>query len=237
MRILALDTATWVASVAVTEGERVLAERKQRTQGQHAEHLLPMIDAALDEANYSVAELDAIAVSIGPGSFTGLRIGVAVAKAMAYAWKLPVIPVPTLLAIASAAPVEEGVVAAVLDARRGQLYAALFARHGQHCTPIGGERLLSPQALLAWLPSPVTVVGDAVERYGGWLVSQGGKEILLLPFPEHGPDAAVVARLARGMGRGQPAEQVEPHYVRPSEAEEKLSKLLKNQVETRASLV
>lgn len=236
MRLLALETATWLASVAVTEGDQVLAQRRQRTEGQHTVHLIPMIDAALAEAKCSVADLDAVAVSVGPGSFTGLRVGVGLAKGLAYARRLPLIPVPTLRALASAAPVQRGAVAAVLDARRGELYAALFARQGERCTPLGHERLLAPKALLEWLPSPVTVIGDAVQRYGEWLASQA-KQVVVLPFPEYGPDAVAVAQVARQVGCSQPVEQVEPRYVRPSEAEEKRAKLLKNHAETGAAAV
>jgi len=222
MRILAIESATWQASVACVCDASVLAVRSRLTRGEHAAHLLPMLDEVMQEAELPLSSLDAVAVSIGPGSFTGLRVGLSLAKGIAYALGLPVIPVGTLEALATAAPVQEGIVAAVLDARRGELYAQLFAREGGRCIARSEELLISPEALRAQLPREVTIIGDAAERYGRWFAEQLGPGARVLPFPEYGPNAVAVAQVALAAGRGEPPETIEPRYLRASEAEEKL---------------
>ena len=104
MTILAMDTATLVSSVAVATEERVLAELTAETRFTHSETLVPNIDEVLRLADTKREELSAVAVSLGPGSFTGLRIGLAAAKAIAYALSIPLIGVPTLEALAAAFP-------------------------------------------------------------------------------------------------------------------------------------
>lgn len=237
MRILAIDTATWRASVALVAGPDTSVVRCRTTRGEHTAHVLPMIQEVLGEARCEVRSLDAIAVSAGPGSFTGLRVGLSLAKSIAFAVDLPVLPVPTLQALALAAPVESGTVAAVLDARRGEVYAGLFERQGEQCFPLGGEWLLSPGSLLARLPRPVAIIGDACDRYGAEWERELGTQARMVPFPEDGACAVAVARLALQHGQAHPPEHLEPRYVRASEAEETFRKKLKKLREGQRQLV
>lgn len=222
MRILAIETSTWLASVAVAENGEVLAEWEALTRGQHASVLLPAIREVLAQARLGLEQLDAVAVSVGPGSFTGLRVGLSVAKALAYARKTAVVGIPTLEVVAHAAPADAAYVAAALDARKGELYAAVFRRVGAELEPCVPEQLVSFEAFLASLPRPCTILGDAVERYGDLFHQRLGEHGNILPFPQWAPRARVVAQLARRqLARfGLPTQwPEEPHYLRPPEAQ------------------
>jgi tRNA threonylcarbamoyladenosine biosynthesis protein TsaB len=222
VRIVGVDTATWSASVGLIIDGTVVAEQSLVTTGNHAASLLPLIDDVLRRAACSVDRIDALAVSNGPGSFTGLRIGVSVAKGFACATGARLIPVPTLEALARTVVHYEGTICAVLDARKGELYAAVFASSGAAVTRRTADALVTPESLLETLPTPCVVLGDAVERYGEFFKSRLGTRVTVLPFETYAPRGSVVARI--GWERMQAGEtvdlhQLEPCYVRPSEAE------------------
>ncbi len=222
MRLLAIETSTWLASVAATDKGEVLAEEEVFTRGQHASVLLPAIRDVLKRAGIGVEELDAVAVSVGPGSFTGLRVGLSVAKALAYARKMPVLGIPTLTVVAHAAPSDAEHIAAALDARKGELYAAVFRRRGTDLEPVVPERLVSFADLVGILPRPCTILGDAVETYGHLFQQHLGPQATVLPFPQWAPRARSVAQLASGeLARAQTPllEPAEPRYLRPPEAQ------------------
>ncbi|MGH7811313.1 MAG: tRNA (adenosine(37)-N6)-threonylcarbamoyltransferase complex dimerization subunit type 1 TsaB, partial [Candidatus Binatia bacterium] len=140
MRILGIDTATTTASVAIIENGQLVAEKlcdKTRAetthatpqpQGNHAEIILPLIRSAFDHARVTLTDLSGVALSIGPGSFTGLRIALATVKGIAYEWGLPVVGVSTLHANAARVTDAADLVCSLLDARKREVYAALFRR-------------------------------------------------------------------------------------------------------------
>ncbi|HEY0989409.1 MAG TPA: tRNA (adenosine(37)-N6)-threonylcarbamoyltransferase complex dimerization subunit type 1 TsaB, partial [Kofleriaceae bacterium] len=175
MRLLALDTATSTAGIAVVDDDRVLAEARHDTAGRGAD-LLVAIDRLCREAGVAPGELDAIAVGAGPGSFTGLRIGMATAKGIAFAANRPLWAVSSLAALADDAQRELAtgpqvagageVVCAALDARRGELFAGCF-RDG---VALAAERVLAPHELAAWVAEiagagPVHFAGDALAAH------------------------------------------------------------------------
>lgn len=200
-------------------GVTVLADLAAPDARTHVATLPRLVTEVLGRAGLAASEIDAVAVSIGPGSFTGLRIGLSFAKGLAFAGPIPIVAVPTLEALARLAPAEPGqTVCAALDARKQECWAALF-----RCTVEGVERLspdvaLAPAALAERLPPGAVLVGDAGTRYGDVL----GTRARLLPFAEHHPRGGMIARLgAERLARGQAddAGTLEPTYVRPSEAE------------------
>jgi tRNA threonylcarbamoyladenosine biosynthesis protein TsaB len=193
--ILAFDTATDVATSALVDGGEVLGERVS-----HASTLLEDIDSLLSVAGAAPADLDALAVGTGPGSFTGTRIGLAVARGLALALDLPVAGVSTLAALAAGA---EGVLP-VIDARRGEVF-------------VPGPRAVRPEELSALLG--VTCVGDGARRYRS-LFEPAGAVIPPDESPLHIPRARLHAALAVEFG---PAGAVEPVYGRAPDAERTLS--------------
>ncbi|MDR3589964.1 MAG: tRNA (adenosine(37)-N6)-threonylcarbamoyltransferase complex dimerization subunit type 1 TsaB [Negativicutes bacterium] len=224
MPILALDTATLVSSVALARRETVVAELTLQTRKTHSELLMPHIEQLLALAETSKEAVEAIAVSIGPGSFTGLRIGLATAKALAYALQIPLVGVPTLDALAYGCPVPGAVLAATMDAQKGNVYIALFRWGTAGLEQLSPPRVMDHNAAfaeLAALTEPVVVLGEAVGLYAEAL----GKVKGVAAAEPHVamPRAASVALLGWQLLDGGARHDVmtlEPLYIRRSEAED-----------------
>jgi len=215
MRILALDTATLTASVAVLAGDDIAAAADGRADT-HSERLLPLIDEVLRQAGLAPASLDAIACGAGPGSFTGLRIGLATAKGLCFALHKPLVLVSSLEALAFAARGRD--VLALLDAKKREVYAAIFDAQGHR---LGQERVLPPSALAAWARGaglPLLVIGDGAAAYPEAAAACGEVDLT----SRRTPDARAVARLAAerlAAGASDEALTASPTYIRASEAE------------------
>ncbi|MDX2168840.1 MAG: tRNA (adenosine(37)-N6)-threonylcarbamoyltransferase complex dimerization subunit type 1 TsaB [Deltaproteobacteria bacterium] len=216
MPVLGLDTATGVASVGIV-GAAQCVERVQSVAGSHARALLPLIDAVLADAGMRLAELTRIAISIGPGSFTGLRIGLSVAKGLAVATRLPLVGVPTLEAYAHAVGPTDGAVWPILDARKGEIYAASFRWRGDALHAEMPATAMAPAALIERLSAPCTLVGDAVDAHASlWDALPPG--VRRLRLSQRPPSGVVVAQL--GQTREPTAlAALEPAYCRAAEAE------------------
>lgn len=226
MRILGLDTATRRESVGIIADGEIVAEQSTTAGGSHAVSLLPLIDAVLRRAGCAVGALDGIAVSSGPGSFTGLRVGLSVAKGLARATGARLIGVSTLEALARTVTDSCDPVCALLDARKGEVYAACFEAAALEWRRLTEDYVGSVEALLPTLPMRCVVVGDAVPTYGAFLQSRLGSRVTLLPFEAHGPRGATVAALGwerwQTGGMDEPRD-LEPRYLRASEAERRTS--------------
>ena len=213
MRILALDTASFTASAAVLDGETVAAADDARADT-HSEKLLPLIDSVLRRAGIAPAALDAIACGKGPGSFTGLRIGLATAKGLCFALGKPLVLVSSLAALAE--PARGRDVLALLDAKKREVYAGLFAADG---TPLAPERVLPPEALPEYAGGrELLVIGDGAAVYPEAAARCGAVDLTIRGTP----DARAVARLAAARFRSGAADEVltaAPTYIRASEAE------------------
>jgi tRNA threonylcarbamoyladenosine biosynthesis protein TsaB len=164
-------------------------------------------------------DLDAIAVSIGPGSFTGLRTGLGLAKGMVYALGRPLVAVPTLDALAAVAAGEPGErVCAILDARKGEVYAALYQVADDGTLHVeAAPVLLPPATLLERIDGRCRFLGDGVERYGAEIAATLGSRALLLPFTHYHPRGGVVAALGAALAPLPSLDAVarlEPYYVR-----------------------
>lgn len=226
MLILGLDTATWKASVGLRIDGQLAAERSRIADGSHAVSLLSLIEEVLQDGGCSVRDLESVAVSGGPGSFTGLRIGWSVAKGLAYATGARLVAVPTLEALARTVAYLEGKICPVLDARKGEVYAACFESQSGGLRRLTEDLLLTPDALLGMLPRPCAVLGDAVAVYGTFLQQRLGASVTLLPSDTHGPSGGMIAAVAdERLHAGAPDDlsPLEPRYIRLSEAELKWS--------------
>jgi tRNA threonylcarbamoyladenosine biosynthesis protein TsaB len=232
MRVLGIDTSTATAGIAIVDQDgRVLAEARHATAGRGAD-LLVAIDQVCRDAAVAPSELDAIAIGAGPGSFTGLRIGMATAKGIAFAAGRPLWAVSSLAALAADAREElagqlllvhaDAVICAALDARRGELFAGCY-RGG---AALGPERVMPPGDLEAWVaelvggeadaaPPVISFAGDALDAHPAlaaladrWLAART-------------PSGRAVARLALAGARVDITLGGAPTYIRPSEAEVK----------------
>jgi len=201
MRLLALETATSVGSVALLDDGVVVREHSDRVPRQHLEWLVPAVAGVLTAAGWKPADVDAVAVSTGPGSFTSLRIGIATAAMWARSRGIPVVGVPTLDALALGTQTR-GLIGALLDVRRSEVVFALFRRDGV-LQRVTDDRVGSVSSVLESLPpGPITFSGDALEHYGEAIVAMRG-QAAFAPREQWYPTATAVGqlgweRLARG---------------------------------------
>lgn len=214
MIVLALDTALEQCSAAVVDGDRVLAAASEPMARGHQERLAPLVREVMAEARLSFAAIDRIGVTIGPGSFTGLRVGLAFAKGLGFALGRPVVGIGTLQALAASVADEadevDEAVAAVVDARRGQLWLQAFA---------GGRALMAPDALDPDLARARLAELAGAGRFS--LVGSGAGEVAdVLPaarlYPRLAPDPVALARLVAAAP--EPTAPPRPLYLRAPDA-------------------
>ncbi|MCI7330308.1 MAG: tRNA (adenosine(37)-N6)-threonylcarbamoyltransferase complex dimerization subunit type 1 TsaB [Selenomonadaceae bacterium] len=224
MSILAIDTATQVSSVAVASEEKLAAELTMQARLTHSETLMPHIEQVLQMAGVKKAELDGIAVSIGPGSFTGLRIGLAAAKAMAYVLNKPLVGVSTLAALAAHFPVPGVKIVSLLDAQKGNAYREVFRWEQGRLIREQSVDIASLADIVAdcsEMAGAVILTGDIVaKKIRGRMVLPANVQVA--PAQQIMPRAANVAMI--GLQRLAAGEQdnvmdLEPWYIRRSEAE------------------
>lgn len=224
MRILALDSSGLVATVAVVEDDQTVAEYTVNYKKTHSQTLLPMLDEVAKMTELDMNSIEAIAISGGPGSFTGLRIGSATAKGLGLALGKPLIHVPTLHGLAYNMYGIRGVVCPIMDARRKQVYMGLYSfENGFHAleqqTAIGVEELIDK---LNALGQEVTFLGDGVPVYKDLLDSGLTVSYAYAPPHMNRQRAAAVGALAIEYykeGRVESAAQHQPDYLRVSQAE------------------
>ena len=221
MRILALETSTLAGSAALLEGGRIVGESLLDVALTHSERLMAMVDRLIQDSGWRAADLEALAVSTGPGSFTGLRVGIATAKGLALALGVPVAPVPTLDALAWNLPFADALVCPLLDARKGEVYLALYRWREDRVERCSEYLALSPRAVAARLTSPAIVLGDGVAACLPFL-SDLGAGLRVAPVSHSMPRATIVGQLGCAMlesGQAVTADALAPLYLRPSEAE------------------
>lgn len=225
MRILGIECASVTASAAVWEDGALLCEAFNATRLTHSQTLLPMVRDMLQNARLRLAEIDGLAVAAGPGSFTGLRIGIAAVKGMAMALDIPCAGVSTLEAMAYGLPAHGAVVLPVMDARCGQVYAAAFACEND-----------VPRRLWEDLAVSIDELGDRLASLGQsdlLLVGDGARlcydrlrarcpGLRLAPAQLRAPRAAGVCLAAAAAGRMGPARDLTPCYLRLPQAEREL---------------
>ena len=225
MRILALETSAKAVSAAVAENGKLLAAGYQDTGLTHSRTLLPMVEHLLENAGLSPADMDAFAVAAGPGSFTGIRIGVATAKGLAFGTEKPCIGVSTLAAMARNVSFAGGLVVCAMDARRSQIYNALFQCENGEPVRLTKDRAIGLDALAAELAGdtrPKLVTGDGAALCAEFLRKAG---IACRTAPAHlvMQNAAAVALEAQALavsdaGALVSARELRPFYPRPPHA-------------------
>jgi tRNA threonylcarbamoyladenosine biosynthesis protein TsaB len=229
--ILALETATGCGSVSLTRDERLLAEVTHLPERVHSRRLLGTVSWLMEAAGVSWADLHGIGIDLGPGSFTGLRIGLAAAKGLALAADLPLLGVNSLDALTLACMGFDGQLCPVLDARKQEVYTAFYeaAPSGLFPRRLCPARAIRPEELVRQIERPTLVAGPAVTIYGD--LFRANSHIRLLPAPLAHPRALYVGLRARQLYLDNtildPALAV-PEYVRQSEAEISLAEKKRN---------
>ena len=225
MKILSIDTTSIAGSVALSEGDVLVAQEQQGAGGTHSEKLIATIDHLLGIASWDCAGLEAIAVAVGPGSFTGLRIGLATAKGLAMALGLPLAGASSLQSLALNGRGFEGTVVSLIDARRGEIYAsAARVKPDGQVKDVMGECVLPPDALverLSEIEGDLLLVGDGAIAYEGKLTGGLGKRAAMAQGAQVRPQAINLASLSLGSlaKGGDDLASVVPNYIRRSDAE------------------
>jgi tRNA threonylcarbamoyladenosine biosynthesis protein TsaB len=214
-----LETATRATSVALLRGEEPIAEEAGAVDATAAETLLPAVDAVLRRATVDVSDLEGFAVSIGPGSFTGLRVGLATLKGLAFGSARLVAPVSTLAALACTAPRRDLPVVPLLDARRGEMYAAAFDLAEDLPRPTLEEGVYTPAELAARLPARCVLVGEGVALCAAEIRAQLGAGVLAVPSDPAARHVGVLGARMLALGEGVTVDRAVPRYLRRAEAE------------------
>lgn len=225
MRILALDSSGLVATVAILEDDVTLAEYTVNYKKTHSQTLLPMLDEIVKMIEFDLSTVDAIAVSGGPGSFTGLRIGAATAKGLGLALDKPLINIPTVDGLAYNLYGNTGLICPIMDARRNQVYTGLYRFEKGEFQVVEEQMAIAVQDLVEKLNAygeKVTFLGDGVPVYKNGLMSELQVEHYFAPAHMNRQRATAVGALAMEYfkaGKVESAMEHKPDYLRLSQAE------------------
>lgn len=235
MRILAIDSSSMVATVAITTDGILNAEYTVNHKKTHSQTLLPMIDEICKTLELDVETIDAIAISGGPGSYTGLRIGSATAKGFGLALNKPIINVPTMDALAYNMFSSSYIVCPIMDARRGQVYTGIYRFNGTEMETIKEQCIIMIDELIYELDKigmPVMFLGDGVDTQKDTIESKMATEHYYAPASMNRQKASALASLAEiyfKEGKIESAAEHRPDYLRLSQAERELKeKMAKN---------
>ena len=234
MKILGIDSSGLVASAAVTADGILVSEFTVNNGQTHSQTLLPMIEQVVNMSGISLESLDAIGVSAGPGSFTGLRIGASTAKGMALALKKPIVSVPTLEALAYRVGVTEAVVCPMMDARRSQVYTGMYRIVDGNLECVMGQCAIGIEEITERLNDRgerVVLLGDGIPVHEEYLGEHLTVPFEMAPVHMNRQSAAAVAALGEiyfRQGRGEAAGDHRPIYLRKPQAEREREQRLGN---------
>lgn len=225
MRILALDSSGLVASVAIIEDDTLIAEYSTGNKLTHSQTLLPMLDEVIKRTEANLEDMDAIAIAMGPGSFTGLRIGAATAKGLALALDKPIVPIPTVDGMAYQMFGYPHLICPIMDARRGQVYTGLYRFQGEDMITLKEQCAVSMEDILEEVSNydePVIFLGDGVPVHKEMIEETLGDKVMFAPVNSNRQSAASVGALAKEYyrkGKIQTGDEFAPEYLRKSQAE------------------
>lgn len=232
MYVLGIDSATQVAGVALIDNEKVIAERFINNKLTHSEHLIPMISGVLEDGGIKAKDLDGIAVTKGPGSFTGLRIGMTVGKTMAQVLEIPVIGISTLDLIAQNMLGYNGIICPILNAKKGEVYTCLYESKISKTPdfPYILEKLTDYMAvsidklieILKEKNQRAIILGDGIHAYSQILREGLGDNLTICPSPVAQPRGSWLAWMGAQLlseGFKDNTLLLTPDYIRASEAE------------------
>lgn len=222
-RILAIESSSHVASVAIVEGDVLLGEFTLNHPKTHSQKLMPMLESLMSALDLKVADLDAIAVTVGPGSFTGVRIGLATAKALAQPFNLPLIPVSSLKAVAQGFQGFNGYICPIMDARKNEIYAGCYQWQSGILTEVYPERAIEPALFLEELKNlnaEIILSGDGLPKYAESFKAELGEKLTISHSAHSRQRAATVADLAKAsLSEAVSYDAIAAEYLRKSEAE------------------
>lgn len=230
MKILALDTSSVTATVALLDNDKLMGEYTLNHKKTHSQKLMPMIEELLNSCNVTPKEIDVFAVSLGPGSFTGLRIGIATITAMAQALDKMVVGVPTLEALAYNLFNSGGLICPIIDAQRDLVYTGLYQWIEGNMVEIMEQQVINIDGLINIFKEKkekIFFVGDALEKFNENLKDGLGEQFSVPPSKFLIPSASSVAEVAKIKIEKGIIGDIAPIYMRKSEAEVQYEKRMK----------
>jgi len=222
MKILAVDTATQSCSVAVTDSGSLSADLTIVKSQTHSKHLMELIHSILGIVGFDVADLDGLAVTIGPGSFTGLRIGISTIKGLAHALDKPVVGISSLEALAWQCAETPYLICPLLDARKGEVYGATYRFDRDQLIEKSGARAMAPEAVFEDIDAPCVFVGNGAQLYRQRIAAALGSLAHFVPEGQNIIRASSVAFLSMARFDANDPDEIAglvPHYIRKSDAE------------------
>jgi len=223
MKVLGIDTSTSCGSVGLTDNGEVISDYLLNIPVTHSERLLGAIEFVLKEARCNIENIDGLAISLGPGSFTGLRIGVSTIKGLAFTTGKPVVGISTLDVLASQIATTPYLICPILDARKKEVYTAFYRyKEGNSLKRISPYQAIRPEDLVKNIKEQTIFLGDGVKTYGELLLKSLPSLVIFPPGPLHFSHGSMVAKL--GSELLQKGEYLDlatfvPIYIRSSEAE------------------
>jgi tRNA threonylcarbamoyladenosine biosynthesis protein TsaB len=223
MKVLGIDTSTPCGSVGLIDNGEVISDYLLNISATHSERLLGAIEFVLKEARCNVENLDGWAISLGPGSFTGLRIGVSTLKGLAFATGKPVAGVSTLDVLASQITTSPHLICPILDARKQEVYTAFYRyEKGNTLKRLSPHQAIRPEDLIKKINEPTIFLGEGVKTYRNFLLNSLSSLVIFPSSPLHFPHGSMVAKLGSELlqkGEYLDLAAFTPVYIRPSEAE------------------
>lgn len=233
MNILAIDSSNQVMSVAVLNDSKIVGEITTNVKRNHSESLMPAIDEVIKMAHLKPTELDRIAVAMGPGSYTGLRIGVTIAKTLAWTLNKELVGISSLKVLAANCENASGYLVPIMDARRGNIYTGLYQWVNGELEAVEPETHCSAEKwadYLATLQGEFEIVGEDWELYQQIFEEKLGHRVMAAPLKDRIPKASVLGLLSRSAETSDPHTFV-PNYLKYAEAEENWRKAHPDQLE------
>ncbi|HET7578758.1 MAG TPA: tRNA (adenosine(37)-N6)-threonylcarbamoyltransferase complex dimerization subunit type 1 TsaB [Bacillales bacterium] len=224
MKVLAIDTSNQVMGVAVSDGQTVLGEIATNMKKNHSVRLMPAIESLLKEVHLEQKDLDRVAVAYGPGSYTGVRIGVTVAKTMAWALDIPIVGVSSLEVLAQNGSRFFGRVSPLFDARRGQVYTGLYSIRNGQFDNVKKDRIVQ---LADWLDQigkgdePILFLGQDLDKHGKMIKETLGDQAYFASLGEQNPRPGELALLGSSRSPAKSVHAFTPAYLQLPEAEAK----------------
>lgn len=230
MKIFAIDTSSIVATCAVMDDEKLIGEYTINHKRTHSQKLMPMIKELMESCELKIDDIDVFAASVGPGSFTGLRIGIATIKALAHTVNKPVVGVPTIDALAYNIPYFDGLIVPIMDARRKRVYTGIYHWERDKFVIDKNQDVLEIDKLIDILKKRkeyIILSGDAVHIYRDKIIEVLGQKAIFAPRHLNMPRSSSVAELAMEkyrQGEYQSFYDLVPEYLRKSQAEREYDK-------------
>lgn len=233
MKILAVDTSSIVATCAILDEDKLIGEYILNHKRTHSQKIMPIIKEILESSELKPEYIDVFAVSIGPGSFTGLRIGVATIKSLAHVTNKPVVGIPTLDALAFNLPYSEGIIVPIMDARRNRVFTGIYKWENGSLCVIQKQNVMELDELINILSKrneSIIVNGDGTLVYREKLLKALGDRVLFAPKSANMARASSVAELALSRAKEGKLESffdLVPDYLRKSQAQREYEEKIK----------